>query len=300
MAATATSSGKYQNVSATQLFEWLSKNPNRNHSLTPIEVQLPKEEDKEEHTLDALNLPQFIATAMNPSNVLGIFHWIADPMYAMSLPNARAAMLREFATALQLKTETLQGTSLARKRKKLHDWISEIISSGSIKEEVFISKDTDKTSFSSQTKKNEWDDFYSAMATMQEVQLILVRRQTTEEGEEVVGSGYKGEISFATNPTLWTASKPVYIADYRGRWMATPVDVATYLSGSAVSIWLGSVESSGWTVQWPEADGTKEVIVAELNKLPTWNVTDSKLKKEVLAKRLGRVHTFEALRTSDE
>lgn len=271
----------HQNVSAAQLFEWLSKNPNRNLSLTPIEVQLPKEEDKEEHTLDALNLPQFTATAMNPSNVLGIFHWITDPMYALSLPNARAAMLREFATALQLKTETLQGTSLARKRKKLHDWISAMISSGSIKED-------------------DWDDFYSALATMQEVQLILVRRQTTEEGDEVVGSGYKGEVSFATNPTLWTASKPVYIADYRGRWMATPVDVATYLSGPVVSIWLGSLESSGWTVQWPEVDATKETIVGELNKLSTWNATDSKLKKEVLAKRLGKVRTFDALRTSDE
>lgn len=278
MAATRT----HQNVSVAQLFEWLSKNPNKNHSLTPIEVQFPKEEDKEEHTLDSLNLSQFTATAMNPSNVLGIFHWVADPMYALSLPNARAAMLREFATAQQLKTETLQGTSLARKRKRLHDWISELISTGSIKEES--------------SKKNEWIEFYSVMAIMQEVQLILVRRQTTEEGEEVVGSGYKGEVSFATNPTLWTASKPVYIADYRGRWIATPVDTATYLSGSAVSIWLGSLESSGWTVEWPESDGTKETIVGELNKLPTWNATDSKLKKEVLAKRLGKVHTFDALR----
>ena len=269
----------HQNVSAAQLFEYLSKNPNRNHSLTPIEFQLPKEED-EEHTLDALNLSQFTSTAMNPSNILGIFNWIADPMYSLSLPNSRAAMLREFATKLQEKTEHLQGTSLARKRKRLHDWISAIIGSNSIKEE-------------------EWNDFYSAMATMQEVQLILVRRQTTEEGEEVVGSGYKGEISFATNPTLWTASKPVYIADYRGRWMATPVDTATYLSGTIVSIWLGSLESSGWTVDWPDADGTKEAIVNELNKHPTWNTTDSKLKKDVLAKRLGRVHTFNALRTTE-
>lgn len=271
----------HQNVSANQLFEWLSKNPNRNNSLTPIDttyaIQLPKEED-EEHRLEALNLPQFTSTAMNPSNVLGIFNWIADPMYSLSLPNSRAVMLREFATKLQEKTETLQGTSLARKRKRLHDWISAMISSGSIKDE-------------------DWNEFYSAMATMQDVQLILVRRQTTEEGEEVVGSGYKGEISFATNPTLWTASKPVYIADYRGRWMATPVDAAGYLSGPVVSIWLGSLESSGWTVEWPEADGTKEAIVNELNKLPTWNATDSKLKKEVLAKRLGKVHTFDALRT---
>jgi pterin-4a-carbinolamine dehydratase len=279
MSATALS--KYQNVSASQLFEFLATNPNRNLSLTPIEstyaIQLSKEED-EEHTLEALNLPQFTSTAMNPSNVLGIFHWIADPMYGLSLPNSRAAMLREFATALQEKTEHLQGTSLARKRKKLHDWISAMIGSNTIKEE-------------------DWNDFYSAMATMQEVQLILVRRQTTEEGEEVVGSGYKGEISFATNPTLWTASKPVYVADYRGRWMATPVDTAGYLSGPVVSIWLGSLESSGWTVEWPEADGTKESIVNELNKLPTWNATDSKLKKEVLAKRLGKAHTFNALRS---
>lgn len=269
---------KYQNLSVNELFEFIAKNPNRNHNLTPIEIIPPKEEDKESSTLEVLNLPRHTATAMNPSSVLGIFHWLSDSLYGLALPNVRSSMLREFATALQLKTETLQGTSLARKRRKLHDWISIIASGGTIKDE-------------------DWSDFYSAMATMQEVQLVLVRRQTTEEGEEVVGSGFKGEISFATNPINWSNSKPVWIVDYRGRWLATPFDDTTNPVGSEVSFWLGSLETSGWVIDWPDAEGTKESIVEELKSSPTWNVGDNKLKKDILAKRLGKVQTFTALRS---
>jgi hypothetical protein len=270
---------KYQNLSVNELFEFIVKNPNKNHNLTPIEIVPPKEEDKETSTLEVLNLERHTATPMNPSSVLGIFHWISDPLYGLALPNVRSAMLREFATALQLKTETLQGTSLARKRRKLHDWVSVIAGGGTIKED-------------------EWIEFYSAMATMQEVQLVLVRRQTTEEGEEVVGSGFKGEISFATNPINWSNTKPVWIADYRGRWLATPLDDASNPVGSEVSIWLGSLETSGWVIEWPDAEGTKESIVEELKSHITWKDGDNKLKKDILSKRLGKLKTFTSLRTT--
>jgi hypothetical protein len=277
MSAAATAATKYQNISANELFEYLSKNPNRGHSLKPIEILPPKEEVKTA-TLDVLGLPQLTAIPMNPSSLLGIFHWIADPLYGLALPNIRAGMLREFATALQEKTDTLQGTSLARKRRKIHDWIGAIAGGSQIKDE-------------------DWEDCYGCISLLQGIQLVLVRRQTTEEGEEVVGTGFKGEISFATNPMNWSGNKPVWIADYRGRWLGTPIDSAENLVGAAVSIWLGSLETSGWIVHWPEADGTKEEIVTELKSSPTWQTSDSKLKKEILSKRLGRIKTFEALRT---
>jgi hypothetical protein len=191
-------------------------------------------------------------------------------------------MLREFATALQEKTDTLQGTSLARKRRKIHDWIGAIAGGSQIKDE-------------------DWEDCYGCISLLQGIQLVLVRRQTTEEGEEVVGTGFKGEISFATNPMNWSGNKPVWIADYRGRWLGTPIDSAENLVGAAVSIWLSSLETSGWIVHWPEADGTKEEIMTELKSSPTWQTSDTKLKKEILSKRLGHIKTFEALRTvSDE
>jgi hypothetical protein len=60
--------------------------------------------------------------------------------------------------------------------------------------------------------------------------------------------------------------------------------------------WLGAIESMGWIVQWPEAEGTKESIVGELKSTPTWAAADSKLRKEVLARRLGRVKTLAAVR----
>lgn len=278
MTSAAAVNTKYQNIPVAQLFEWLSKNPNRHQILKPIEIQPQKYEDKTS-TLDVLGLSQLASTPMNPSNLLGIFHWIIDPMYGLALPNIRAGMLREFATKLQEKTDHLQGTSLARKRRKLHDWIAVLGGGGNIKDD-------------------DWEECYGAIATMLELQIILVRRQTTEEGEEVVGTGFKGEISFATNPAIWSSTKPVWIADYRGRWLGTPVGAdGENIVGAAVSIWLGSLETSGWIVHWPEAEGTKEEIVTSLKESPTWQPVDSKLKKEILSKRLGRINTMISLRT---
>lgn len=265
---------KYQNIAVTQLFEWLSKNPNRSRQLAPIVIQPPKEATRG-NRMDALGLDTYSAVPMNPSSILGIFHWIADPLYEIALPTIRATMLREFATALQEKTDTLQGTSLARKRKRLHDWIGAVAGG-------------------SQIKDDDWLDFYSALATLQGVQMILIRRETTEEGEEVTGTGFKGEISFATDPTIWSAAEPIYIADYRARWLAVTDDDET--SALNFGSWLCDRECAGWQINWPEATGTKESIVEELRTTPTWQASDSKLKKDILAARLGKVRTLAAIR----
>jgi hypothetical protein len=40
-------------------------------------------------------------------------------------------------------------------------------------------------------------------------------------------------------------------------------------------------------------DGTKTELVEQLSALPTWQITDKKLTKEVLAIRLGRAKTIQ-------
>lgn len=265
---------KYQNIAVSQLFDWLSKNPNRSRQLAPIVIQPPKEATKG-NRLTSLGLDSYSAVPMNPSSILGIFHWITDPLYELALPTIRATMLREFATALQEKTDTLQGTSLARKRKRLHDWIGAVAGGGQIKED-------------------DWEEFYGALATLQGIQMILIRRETTEEGEEVTGgTGFKGEISFANDPTIWSADQPIYIADYRARWLAVIDDGAEPPNFGS---WLGEREVAGWQINWPEAAGTKESIVEELRTTPTWQGSDSKLKKDILAARLGKLRTLAAIR----
>jgi hypothetical protein len=53
---------------------------------------------------------------------------------------------------------------------------------------------------------------------------------------------------------------------------------------------LSTIEQTGWIIQWPEVEGTKTEIVEQLSVLPTWQITDKKLVKEVLAVRLGRAN----------
>lgn len=273
----AASTAKYQNIAAAELFGWIATNPNRSRQLSPIEFTQASNGDGAAGSLDNMGLPHVTVTTLNPSTLLAVFHWIADPLFAAALPTVRTAMLRDFATKLQESTDHLQGTSLARKRRRIHDWIGLIAGGGTI-------KDTDET--------NEWLDCYGSLAALQGAQIILVKRQTTEEGEDVTGgTGLQGEVYFATNPINWDSRRPVWIADYRARWISETAPTEINLAQ-----WLGAIESMGWIVQWPEAEGTKESIVGELKSTPTWTAADSKLRKEVLARRLGRVKTLAAVR----
>ena len=280
---------QYQNIAVAELFAWLQTNPNRSRNLAPIEVEkTAATEGPAAGSLENMGIPHITVASLNPSNLLSLFHWIADPLYALALPTVRTAMLRDFATKLQESTDHLQGTSLARKRRRVHDWIGAIAGGGLIKDDRI----GHSTVRSSAVAEDEWLECYGALATLQGRQIILVKRQTTEDGEDVLGgTGLQGEIHFATNPANWDSRLPVWIADYRGRWISETA--ATEVNFGQ---WLGAVEGMGWIVEWPEADGTKESIVGELKGQPTWTAADAKLRKEVLAKRLGRINTLAAFR----
>ena len=49
---------------------------------------------------------------------------------------------------------------------------------------------------------------------------------------------------------------------------------------------------NGWIVKWPEVEGTKTEIIEYLSLLPTWQATDVKINKDILAVRLGRANTI--------
>ena len=53
------------------------------------------------------------------------------------------------------------------------------------------------------------------------------------------------------------------------------------------------MESRGWIVQWPEVEATKVELVERLSALPSWQETDRKQLKEVLAVRLGKALTLQ-------
>lgn len=276
-----------QNLAFSELAQWAKTNPNK-CKLTPIGILKSVDAVKvpEENTLDNIGLKQFESITLSPSGMLGTIAWLSDTTYQNSPLNIRMGLLRNTATSLQEKTDTLQGTHLSRKRRKIHDGIGNLANNGTVKPE-------------------EWLDLFSSLAYMIDTQLIFIKMQTVEEtgeeredregrGAEKEGEGADKMIFFSSNPESWTPEKKTYIVDYHGRWVASPT---TEDAVKDIPEWVSDLDTNGWVVEWHTNNSmTKEEIVNILSRLPAWQDTHAKLKKDVLLRRLARVCTIDACR----
>ena len=268
----------YQNVSIAQLLDWSKRNPNRGHSLAPIRIQQTVDAKKALGTsMEFLNLPTY--TSVPVPSMLGVVAWIRDPLFADATTSIRTTMIRDLATTLQTDCEGLGGGPFARKRRRIHDGIGSVLHGTIIKE-------------------NEWLDIYSGLAHLLGVHFVYVRdakgvEEDREDKPEELQGASKGSISFSSEPSTWDREKPVWIVDYHARWIAVTDDETP--TREILMEWLGEAERSGWIVDWPIVEDTKEALVRELSDHPTWKGSDSKLLKADLAKRLGRIRTIRAL-----
>jgi len=276
---------KYQNVSYAELMTFASQNPNRTRTLDPIEIHIPK--NKEETTLDKLGLKGYVISNMNPSGILGVITCINDPeYYALSQKNVRTQMVIDLSTSLQQKTDELKNTHLSRKRKKIYELIAAAYNGAIFKED------------------SDYLTLYNGIAYMNEMQFILMKeavQEQTDDDTKIQESSLKGTIVFSSNPMLWKKEYPIWIADYKGRWVAIPSGASAIPLHHMLDDWLKSIEQLGWIVEWPEAEGTKVEIVEKLSILPLWNENDRKQVKEVLAMRLGKenaLHLFKSWKES--
>ena len=267
---------QYQNVSFKELITYSENNPNRDRTLDSIEIQPVKA--AQETSLDKLGLNGYTAMNLNPSGIMSLFACISDPQtYSLSAKNARIQMIIDLTTKLQEQTDELKHTALARKRRKLHDLIAAAYNG---------SKFEDK----------DYYDLFSGLALMCNLHFVLMKsavQDDIEDGDKHIDSSLKGEIVFSSDPSTWKRDNPVWVADYRGRWVAIPSEQAAQDLHKIIATWLSTVEQTGWVVQWPEVDGTKIEIMEKLSTLPTWKATDKKLSKDVLAARLGRANCIQ-------
>ena len=266
---------QYQNVSFQELIQYSHTNPNRDRTLESIEV-IPSK-PPQETSLDNMGLKQYQAYHLNPTGILSLFTCISDPdYYSLSTPTARNVIISNLATSLQEKTENLRNTSVSRKRKRIHDLIGAVYN-GSILED------------------KDYLDLFSGICVMNETQFILMKssvQENIEEGEKRYDSSLKGEIVFSSNPHLWKKDQPIWIADYRCRWVAIPSNKHIESIHSILSTWITQMEQTGWIVQWPEIEATKKELVEQLSLLPSWQPSDKSLKKETLSFRLGKIKTM--------
>jgi hypothetical protein len=279
---------QYQNVSFKELIAYSENNPNRDRALDSIEIIPVK--PAQETSLDKLGLKGYKAFTLNPTGILSLVACINDPNnYAFSPKNVRTQLIIELATKLQEKTDELKNTALSRKRKKIHDLIGATYN-GTVLED------------------KDYMDLYSGISFLTNTNFVLMKsatQETVEEGEKQYDSSLKGEVVFSSDPTNWKSDQPVWIADYRARWVAVPTENNAPNIHKILAVWLATVEQTGWIVQWPEVDATKAELVEQLSVLPTWQITDKKLTKDVLAVRLGRANCIKVftkwfMNTDDE
>jgi len=268
----------YQNVSIAQLLEWSQKNPNRGHELPPIQIQAAATEDHGS-SLKGMYLPTY--SAIPVPNPIGIFAWIRDPMFADASPSVKNTIIRDLVTKLQTDCETLAGSRFARKRRRIIDGIGAVFHG------------------TPPIKDEEFRDVLCACAHLTQINLIFIRDATQlEENAEtkVEEFGFaKGSVSFSSNPSSWSKETPIWLVDSHGRWLASPL-TDTPFSGQFLH-WLDEMGSNGWIIEWPQVDATKDYIVEELKRHPTWKASDSKLLKGELAVRLGRIQVLQAFST---
>uniref|UniRef100_A0A6C0HKT0 Uncharacterized protein n=1 Tax=viral metagenome TaxID=1070528 RepID=A0A6C0HKT0_9ZZZZ len=268
-----TPSKVYQNVSYQELIGFAEQNPNRRRSLEPIEIRSLLQET----SLDALFLTGYSSFNLNPAGVLSVMSCISDPnYYALAPVHARLEQRIQLSTSLQEKTDTLKNTSLARKRKKLHDLIAAAYNGSRMEEKDYL-------------------DLYHGLSIMCHTHFILMKEtvQDTIQDGTLQESSLKGEILFSSNPSGWSSDEPVWLADYRGRWVAVPSEMGAESLVDLLPTWLTTMEQRGWVIQWPEVDATKTELVERLSVLPTWKETDRKLTKDILSARLGRAQTIQ-------
>lgn len=266
---------KYQNVSYQELLSYSENNPNRHRTLESIEVHRPSEEN----SLNPLQLTGYRNTNVNPATILSILVCLQDPSYYALAPNhARIQQLIDLTTTLQERTEELRNSSLSRKRKKIHDLIAAAYNGTAFQEKDYL-------------------DLYQGVAHLTNQHFILIKEAVHDqiEQEKEHESAFKGEVIFSSDPTTWKREHPIWVADYRGRWVAIPTEMNSSPLITFLPTWFSEMEQKGWTIQWPESELTKKELVERLSILPGWKDTDQKLLKDVLSVRLGRALTIKTI-----
>lgn len=265
---------KYQNVSFKELMEYSKKNPNRHRMLDPIEIMIS--EMHPDPSLDRLFLKGYTAFHLNPTGVLGVLICLGNPQYySLSQPHVRTQQLIQLATDLQQKTDNLKNTSLSRKRKRIYDLIGAAYNNTPFQDKDYF-------------------DLFQGVGYLQNIQFVLMKEAVQEktETDDKKDDGWKGDIYFSSNPLQWKKHYSIWIADYRGRWLAVPTDSSSQSLHLILSDWITTMEQKGWIIQWPEIELTKTELIEQLSILPTWQENDKKLSKDTLSSRYGKWNTL--------
>jgi hypothetical protein len=192
---------------------------------------------------------------VSPSTPLSAILLSQDTMYQALPEHARMAVLRDETTELQ--------ESCARHLKG-RQWPIRRTNEGIT------------TCGLTEGRSSDWTDIgWRALATLRECQLIVVN-QTAQTIR-----------FFPEDVRCWSSSNETIWIDHECRY------IWSYASKPNVKGWLTTKEQAGWSLQWPEADGTMEELKQAAQKVGD-NIL-GKITKDVLMKRVGRAQSIHTL-----
>jgi hypothetical protein len=203
----------------------------------------------------------FTATPLDPPGAVSCILYYTDILYGQATKFLRKQMLREYVLELQERCDKeLKGRRWPR--KKIHDLLGQQCAIHIPQRDAILDE---------------------GLSELVGCQLLLLDRQ-------------QKQITFVpSDPRLWRADKPIYVADIDYRWIFEPTTEISLLT------WLTQKEDESWKIHWPTADGKLEDMksaVSERNLTAhkaTGTDINGKIKKEDWARVLGRIESLEAL-----
>lgn len=235
-------------VTIAQVREWISHNPLSTACLKPFTP--PKK--SLEGVPDIPCEGGWTRQSVTPATPLSAVLLAQDYMYASCPLATRKSMLRDELTDLQEKSMIhLKGRQWPVRKT------SEGLAAAGLEE----------------GRASAWPAIgWNALCALRECQLVLLNED-------------KKQITFYPEDVrLWSSERDTLVLEHEARYLYTSPKPIHEMLG----LWLSEQEQQGWTIPWPEADGTMEELKAAAEKA---NLVSSKLKKEVLQKRVGRAES---------
>ena len=212
-----------------QLQSWIQENPNRTREVPPIEIRVISD-TQEGEDVPATVAGGLVPTPLEPPGPVSHVLWKTDPEFRAATAQVRRSLLRE---AILLVTERadaeLRGVKWQRKK---------VIEQLAAQQTAAVSPPM------------ETPELDRALAHLYNYQKVIV----DEAGKKVK--------FVPADPRTWSAEFPIWGATTGSRAVLHRAGEESI--GTGLAQWVEGRERDGWTIAWPEAEGTLEEIHATL------------------------------------
>ncbi len=246
---------------------WAEKNPNSAVSLKRTPPMLIKQTSSgsdymmETYKLIPSQFGQWSIEELEPANIVSYILWTREPLYRVADKLLRRQLYNESILKLQQELENnISGTKFSRSRRRLVEVLNSVNGVGLAEKDKLL--------------------FQEVWAQILGVQFVKISTNT-EMGRQ---------ISFVPSVDTWSANKKIVFVDSNfNSVFIPPVDNH---ERKTLASYISTIETAGWHIEWPIADGSKEELDAAV--IPFINIVTvpEKAKKAELALIVGRCNSM--------